>query len=307
MPAGLKYLLESTRPIGDTHNQRSLAAAEKVVNHLEGKLNLHFSRAYRTQGSVRTDTNIKVHSDFDLLVVIDRYFYPEKSNGDIYTYSDPGDDIKALREKVTSIMRDTYDEVNDEGSKGICIYNKNLGRKVDIVFCFWYHSIKFQETGNEYYKGVHLYDFHNRKRLNKDFPFAMIHNVNQKGDATIDGSRRGIRLLKTLRADSKNQLPALKSFQLTSIIHGIPNERIIYQPGSEVMLAEAVSEELDRLISDSFYRRNRLCPKGIEYPLSSDEVVPDLTIIKEDLDSLIGDARSELTKSAFLMEAVKSY
>jgi len=204
-------------------------------------------------------------------------------------------------------MRDTYDEVNDEGEKGIYIYNKNLGRKVDIVFCFWYYSIKYQETNNEYYKGIHLYDFHKNKRLNKDFPFAMIDNVNHKGDATIDGSRRGIRLLKTLRADAKENLPTLKSFQLTSIVHGIPNDKIVYQPGAEVRLAESISVELDKLIDDPIYRKSRLCPKGIEYPLSIDKVVPDLLIIKEDLDILIGDTKGELMKSAFLTEAVKRY
>lgn len=307
IPAGLKYLLESTRPIGDKHNQKSLEAAEKVVKHLEGSLDLHFSRAYRTQGSVRTNTNIKVHSDFDLLVAIDRYFYPEKPNGNNYTASDPNIDIRSLRKEVTSIMKDTYDEVNDEGTKGIYIYNKNLGRKVDIVFCFWYHSVKYQETHDEFYKGIHLYDFHNNKRLDKDFPFAMIQNVNHKGESTNDGSRRGIRLLKTLRADATEDLSHLKSFQLTSIVHGIPNEKIFYQPGAEVRLAESVSQELDKLISDPSYRKARLCPKGIEHPLDNDKVVPDLQVIKDDLDILIGDTKGELIKSTFLTEAVKNY
>ena len=76
------------------------------------------------------------------------------------------------------------------------------------------------ERNDEYYRGIYLYKFPNGPR-ELDYPFAHIHQVNSKGETTTDGSRRGIRLLKTLRADSDTELKSLKSFHLTTIVHAI--------------------------------------------------------------------------------------
>lgn len=308
LPEDVKYLVESMQPVGNKHNAKSLEAAENVKNHLEKGLNLHFTRAYRTQGSVRTNTNIKVHSDFDLLVVIDRYFYPEvSSTGNDYTESIPDSDIVSLRKQSTEIMKKIYDEVNDSGEKGIHIFNKNLRQKVDLVFCFWYHSQKYVQTNDEYYKGIYLYDFIKNKKQDRDFPFAMIHNVNNKGDQTLDGSRRGIRLLKTLKADSEESINNLKSFHLTSIVHSIDSPKLSYQPGNELQIARSVSDRLDHLIHNSAERKSLQCPKGTEKPLTNDNVVHDMTVIKRDLDILISDTQNELSKSDFVRKAILTY
>src|SRR5688572_7355197 len=73
VPDNVKYVLEAMRPIGKRYNGQTIEAADNVMGHLEHAergLKLHFERAYRRQGSVETDTNIKAHSDVDLLTVI---------------------------------------------------------------------------------------------------------------------------------------------------------------------------------------------------------------------------------------------
>jgi hypothetical protein len=92
----VKYLVKSMRPIHEKYNARTLDAANKVLKHLQEGYDLHFNRAYRIQGSVKTSTNIKVHSDLDLLTVIDRYYFPEIRRSEAYTWSDPDEDIKSL-------------------------------------------------------------------------------------------------------------------------------------------------------------------------------------------------------------------
>src|SRR5690606_33827546 len=114
------------------------------------------------------------------------------------------------------IMKEIYDRVDDTGAKSISIYNKNLRRKVDIVFAYWFDTPRYYEYNDEYYRGVQLYDFPKRVRQSTDYPFAHIQNVNQKGSNTNDGSRRGIRLLKNLKADSDQSID-LSSFQLATI------------------------------------------------------------------------------------------
>src|SRR5688572_24601199 len=75
VPENIEYLLEATKPISNTYNNLTVEAATRVQTHLERGFNLHFDRAYRTQGSVRTNTNIKTYSDIDLLSIIDKYNY----------------------------------------------------------------------------------------------------------------------------------------------------------------------------------------------------------------------------------------
>jgi hypothetical protein len=293
VPKSVKYMMESMKAIDSTYNNRTIEAAKRVQGHMEGELSLHFRRAYRTQGSISTATNIKVHSDFDLLTIIDRYYYlaPELPNNYPYTDSDPNEDIKSLRQQTESILKRKYDEVDTTGNKGISIFNKNLNRKVDVVFCYWYNTKKYEETNNEFYRGVYLYDFPKSLKI-KDFPFAHISNVNYKGDQTNDGSRKAIRLLKSLNADSSQKID-LNGFLLTTVVHSIDDTKLLYTPGMELNIAEETSAELNKLINDETYRKSIKSPNGTEQPFTSAGIVPELVKIKQDLDDLIQDVQNE--------------
>lgn len=307
MPENLKYLMESMRPIDKKYNDITLQASDNVQNHLERELNLHFSRDYRTQGSVICNTNIQLHSDIDLLNIIARYAYlpPNIPPPNPYTESDPQIDIEQLRDQATKIMKSKYDEVDTKGAKSIWIYNKNLRRKVDIVFAYWYNSEQYLQHGSEYYRGVQLYDFFAKEKQNADFPFANIQNVNHKGDSTNDGSRRGIRLLKNLKADSDQKIE-LNSFQLTTIVHNIENARLQYSLGSEWQIGKVVSEEMNTLIEIPTYRKKIKSPNGTEYPFLQDSTVAEIKKLKADLDELLMDTAKEV-QSPVLMKAMLTY
>lgn len=306
IPADVKYLFESMKAIDTKYNAKTILAAEKVQTHLERDFNLHFRREYRTQGSVKTNTNIRVHSDFDLLTIVQRYFYPETSTGTAYTASDPDADIAEMRRQATRIMKELYDKVDDTNDKCITIENQNLNRKVDIVFAFWYNTDKYIDLNNEYYRGVYLYNF-KEKRKHLDYPFATMNNVNYKGDQTLDGSRKGIRLLKNLKADSETDFKLLKSFQLTSIVHGIESGSLFYNTGDELRIARVLSDQLNRLIDDPAYRVSLKSPNGIESPLYASETVPEMVKLKADLDLLIEDASRDIARSFQLQRTILSY
>ena len=306
LPKNIKYLVESMLPIDAKYNAKTLTAATNVQNHLERDLNLHFKRAYRNQGSVRTGTNIEVYSDIDLLTIIDRYFYISGTPSNPYKDSDPNDDIKSLRSDAIRVLKRQYDIVDDTGDKSFFIVNKNLDRKVDIVPCFWYQTDDYQRTQDEYYKGVYLFNFR-KETKHSDFPFATIHNVNQKGDATRDGFRRGVRLLKTLRADCDVNIEKLKSFQLTSIVYAMDNSSLYYDKGSELQIAMAISAEMTKMIENPAYRTSVKSPNGTEYPLLSNDTVPDLIRLKEDLDDLIFDSSKDIVKSHSVNRSILTY
>lgn len=306
IPENVVYLLESMKPIGDKYNAKTEQAAEAVRRHLEAGLKVHFQRVYRTQGSVRTNTNIRIHSDIDLLAIIDKYFYPQTSKGPDYTESDPNVDIVDLRSQSTNIMKAIYDNVDDSGDKCIRIENKNLNRMVDIVFAYWYNSDKYDETKNEHYRGVYLYNF-SKKTKQRDYPFATIGNINYRGHRTNDGLRMGIRLLKNLRADCDTELNSLKSFQLTSIVYSIDDEDIYNNHLSELKIAKAISAKMGRIIDDPVLRKSIKSPNGIELPLYDDSMVPDIVTLKQDLDNLIADSSSEIIGSTSLQRSILNY
>lgn len=306
LPENIKYLVESMQPIDDKYNTKTVTAAVNVQKHLERGYDLHFRRAYATQGSVMTGTNIKVHSDVDLLTVIDRYFYPQGQPTHPYTYSDPNTDIKDLRKQSVTILKRQYDIVDDKGDKSISIVNQNLNRKVDIVPSFWYKSDKYFETNNDHYKGVYLFDFPKEIKL-LDYPFATINNLNHKGNATNDGFRRGVRLLKTLRADCESELETLKSFQLTTIVYNIDTILLNYPDNSDFDIAKAISVEMEKLIVDPDYRCSLKSSNGIEKPLKKIGIVEDLKRLKIDLDQLIFDASNDMRNSTNVKRNILSY
>ncbi|RZK42956.1 MAG: hypothetical protein EOO61_05145 [Hymenobacter sp.] len=306
IPEDIKYLVESMRPIGKDYNDRTIKAADNVQTHLENGFNVHFARAYRTQGSVRTGTNIKAHSDIDLLAIVDRYHYPEDHPISPYTASIPRDDIQELRKQATAILKAKYDEVNADGENCVSIFNKSLYRKVDVAFGFWYNSNEYDRTNDEYYRGIFLHKHPSCERK-RDFPFAHLHNVNLKGDQTVDGFRRGVRLLKNLRADSEVELQHLKSFQLTTIVHAIDNGQLYYRPGQEMSIAHAISGELTRLIDSPAYRQSIKSPNGMEQPLGKEGIEKDLLLLKADLDTLIEDAAKDISRSYNLQNIIKAY
>ena len=288
IPQNVKYLKEYMQEIDSKYNNRTMEAAKKVKKHLEDNLKLNFSLAYRTQGSIMTSTNIKFHSDFDILTIIDDYYCFEKDLENNNTYKGyPYLDITNLRDQSEKIMDNIYDEVDKTGTKSITIFNKSLKRKVDIIFCFWFNTKRYEESGDEFYRGIYLFDFCNKEKI-KDYPFAHIDEVNSKGDLTNDGSRKCIRLLKSLKEDADEEIN-LSSFHLTSIVHSIENSRIYYRTDEELQLAIETSNEIDNLISCSSYRKSIKSPNGIENPLIEENIVPELKKLKKDLDSLISD------------------
>ena len=293
-PTNLKYLRECMSPIDKEYNDNTLLASDKVRIHLENEFNLHFSRDYRKQGSVMTNTNIKSYSDVDLLAIIGRYYYlaPSLPNNDPYTASNPDDDIKEIRRQATIIMQNVYDLVNTTGAKNISIYNKSLKRKVDIVFAYWYNTEQYVSTNDEYYRGIYLYDFQKQQR-ELDYPFAHIYAVNTKGDQTNDGSRRVIRLLKSLKMDSEGRID-LTSFQLTAIAHDITDSQVTYSVGNDLALAKSALAKVSFLIDNRDYRKAVSSPAGNQKPLYEDSVVPDLKELQKDLSELITDCETEI-------------
>jgi len=303
IPDAFKYLAESMRPISRRSTEKTIEAAHRVQKHLESKYQLNFTNAYRTQGSIMTNSHIKA-SDFDLLVIINRYHYIAPGLPVANPYQgEPNDDISELRQQTYDILKDIYDEIDNTNEKCITIFNKALQRKVDVVFGFWYNTPKYNETCDEYFRGIKFKPIQSQP----DYPFAHIRNVNVKGDLTVDGSRMGIRLLKTLKEDCEEKLNEINSFQLTSIIHSIDDSRLTYQKGGEIKIAQSISNHISKIINDDDYRKLIVSPNGLEKEVIPTSLIKKLQRLKLDLDTLIEDASKDLRNSNILQQTILTY
>lgn len=307
IPDSIKYILESMQPIEDSYNKKTTEAARRVEELISKNLTTPFKVEFRRQGSTVSNTNIKTYSDIDLLALIGSYHYVQEPLKIVSPYTgDAFADIKELRRQIVNILTNTYDEVDSSGSKSIKLVNKGLKRSVDVVPAFWLNIAKYEETWQEYWRGVHLFDFKKSERLKADFPFAHIEQVNDKGNATSDASKKAIRLLKTLKADAESEVK-ISSFQLTSIAHSIENARYNVPAMSGLDIGLLISEHLGHLLNNPDVRRNVKSPTNVENPLSEESVVPPMRQLKSELDQILVDCSKEINQYTNLKETVKRY
>src|SRR6476469_9246023 len=110
IPEDLKYLAESMQSIEISYNQKTITAADNAKAHLVRDLSLNFLIEYRYQGSVMTKTNIKTHSDIDLLAIIGAYYYHDNSTTENPYTGDADADIQSMHKQIKSVLEKQYDE-----------------------------------------------------------------------------------------------------------------------------------------------------------------------------------------------------
>ena len=156
----VKYALESMSPIDPIYTKNTYVASENIRNNLTtGLNNKGLTVEYRHQGSVETDTHIKLHSDIDILVFTEKYYSMEPPLTPISPYKGaPLDDLKELRQECYNVLNSTYNQVDNSKAKSIQVFPTNPKRKVDVVPANWINTQDYQKTSNEVYRGIHIYD-----------------------------------------------------------------------------------------------------------------------------------------------------
>jgi hypothetical protein len=293
----VKYALESMSPIDPNYTKNTYFASEKIKNSLShGLASKSISVEYRYQGSVETDTHIKLHSDIDILVFTELFYSLEQPLTVSFPYKgDPLVDLKKLREECFSILNSIYENVDNSKAKSIQVFPSNPKRKVDVVPANWLDTLDYQSTNDEKYRGIHIYDRTNHTRQ-KDFPFLHIANINSKNRLVNGGLSKLVRLLKTLKVDAENTIN-LSSFEITSVVFNMTIESLNKPKGHELLLLSEGSIQLFKLINDKTYRENILSPNGIERVFGvNDTKIIELKKLKVELDELIEDISEELGK-----------
>lgn len=302
----IKYALESMKEIDPDYTKNTYVASEKVSENIKkGLEKIPIDIEFRNQGSVETNTHIKLHSDIDLLVILKTFETLEKPQEPSSPYKgDALQDLKQLRNESFRVLDSVYDTVDNSNAKAIKVYPTNPKRMVDVVSANWFNSNEYATNGRrELYRGINIYnkDEHSRSR---DFPFLHIERVNNKEPMTNGGFKKLVRLLKTLKVDADVEIK-LNSFEITCALYVIPNEKLNLPEVNQLLLLPVASEQLNKLITNEAYRQSLKSPNGKENAFPDDKKVIELKKLKREVDDLMSDIKKDLeTKYLSINESI---
>ncbi|MCE7865195.1 MAG: hypothetical protein DYG99_16805 [Bacteroidetes bacterium CHB5] len=288
----ITYTLEAMEPIDANYTRNTYEACEKIQGHLKkGLLEYQIEVSFRYQGSVPTNTHIKLYSDVDLLTIHEGFVTLEPPQTPTYPYQgNPVADLKDMRSKVYRILDSVYSaaKIDDSGSKALTISGGSLNRTIDLISCNWYDSVKYSETNDADYRGVNVLDRDNDRRI-LNYPFMHIYWINTK-DAEVNGNvKRLIRLLKTLRSDADEEIK-VSSYDIASLVFRMDTSLLMASKLKRLDLLDNCNLFLKRVISDSAYRDSLNVANSTRKIFCGDGAkLPEVVKLQKELNELIQD------------------
>lgn len=292
----VRYVIGAMQPIDPDYTSNTFLQGERVKNQLEKALNP--ACEYKYQGSTTNDTHIKAASDIDLLVITGKYHGLEPPQVPVNPYKgDPIQDLTTLRSDAEKLLRSAFHAatIDATGSKSISLVGGSLTRKVDVVPANWHNTVKFAETGHDFYRGVEIFDSHAKRRI-ANTPFLHNQWIEYQDGQTQGGLRKAARLLKSLKYDSESI--DLSSYDLVSIAFNIPAASINVPKGNELQILNACHEYVTALSQDQSLRESINVPDGHRKVFAAGyATAKGLEQLKSELDKLSMDVLRENQRS----------
>lgn len=253
----VRYLLGSMEPLDAEYTRDSLVEAERVYKYFED-----FSTV-RLQGSIKTNTHIRYHSDIDILTI--HTGFTTWANGGPSTLpnyqGDPVTELKNLRAKAKGSVAASFPAVKiEEKDRALRLTGGSLKRQMDVVAANWYNTHAYIQSNLERDRGVQVLDVRTNGRI-LNLPFLHEHYLNQKIIATNDGAGRAIRLLKNLKADASSNI-AISSYDISALIWNQDDYRLPGSIGSSLQLAHNTERFLWELIQTGSRLDALMVPNG---------------------------------------------
>lgn len=301
--SAVKYTIGAMSQVDPKYTEISKRTGEKVAETLSDLLAAYGKKVEsRMQGSVPLNIHIKGHSDVDMLIITTPIVLVQTPLSPFASYLPATDTrpmveiLKELRELCEVKLADRYhaETVNCDNSKSITMEGGSLQRKVDIVPSCWFDSIEYQESQNETYRGIKIYDKKNHELISNS-PFKHMDLVEQKDKLYNGNLKRLVRLLKNLIADmpdAKNVTARkLSSFDLVSIVYRM-DDLLECEESAPLLLVDRLLKQLNRLANNSDLRASEKVPDESRVIFDDDSKVIALSVIRDEVQSL-KDAISE--------------
>lgn len=253
----IKYVIGAMLPVDAEYTTNTYAEAERVLKHLENLKQKGFNIEFRYQGSVTTNTHIKRHSDIDILTLHLGFITLEQPQKAKSPYKgNPIQELCNLRQESLDILKKAFPmvDIDNNGSKSICLKGGSLKRKVDVVPSNWYDTVLYSQTKHEYHRGVMVLDYKEKKRVGNT-PFYHNKLLEDKDIATNKNYKKVVRLLKTIKADADLKIN-LSSYDIASIIYHMKNNDLLIGTSPLKLLHNSL--KYLKFVSDNHVYRNSL-------------------------------------------------
>lgn len=293
----VRYVVGAMQPIDPDYTANTFAQGDRVKNQLE-KVLLTPACDYKYQGSTTNDTHIKAQSDIDLLVITGKYHALEPPQVPTSPYKgDPIQDLTSLRSDAEKALRSAFPAatIDATGSKSISLVGGSLTRKVDVVPANWHNTVKYAETGQDFYRGIEIFDAHAKRRI-ANSPFLHNQWIQYQDEKTQGGLRKAARLMKSLKYDSESI--ELSSYDIVAIAFNIPAASINFPKGHELQILNACHAYVTQLAHDSVLRESINVPDGHRKVFAAGHATAQgLEQLKTELDKLSMDVLRENQRS----------
>lgn len=302
-----KYLIDAMQPIPADFTANTFAEGERVRNQLEKHLSSEFDAEFDFQGSVTSDTHIRIHSDIDLLALHGGFFTVDSgvTPASPYPYNQSLEDLKSMRAESVVILKREFPQVSvdDSPGKAIALEGGSLRRKVDVVIANWWNTELWKQYKVKMARGVRILDSKVPTTI-KNKPFLHNHAIDKKDEETL-GLRKVIRLLKTLKYDAEPELK-LSSYDIAAVAWNMNNTALTVADDGYLQLAKNALSELKRFIANDALRNALDVPNRTRKVFGADGAkLADLIAIHDELQSLIKRIELEriisFSKSASLL------
>lgn len=298
LPETIKYVYESMEPVGEEYTNKTYAEAARVENQIRAGIiaakGIITDVVFEYQGSVPSDTHIKVHSDLDILVIHDRFYYGVPSVVPKIDYGGkPYEELKELRLNAFNRLTSSFPAADVKNNKPKCIQisGGSLKRKFDVLICSRFNSQEYVDTRASHLRAISLYNM-GSDACHEDHPFTHIYEVDRK-DANfyVRGNlRRIVRLLKSLKMDADKKID-LSSFMITSIMYHMEDSKFYVSSDKLSQLLVNASLHLDKILSSENYRLQLKSPNKKEnlFVAGDSKVLTEIRKLKNELDVTIAD------------------
>jgi hypothetical protein len=256
------YLVDSMQPIDAQFTENTFREGFRVRDQLATNLPSKYLSQFDFQGSVTSDTHIRIHSDIDLLALNGCFVSldPGTPNDSPYR-GNPMDELKSMRSDAARLLKNSFPTVtvDDSPGKSIWLEGGSLNRKIDVVIGHWWDTELWKQYQVKMARGVRILDTKVPTLiLNK--PFWHNYEIDTK-DKKTSGLRKVIRLLKTLKYDADPELN-ISSYDIAAIAWNMSDTALTVQPGAYLLLASNALKELKRYIDNDALRNGLNVPNG---------------------------------------------
>ena len=304
----IRYAIGAMQSIDPTYTQNTYQEGERVTEQLKKGLDAYpIPVTYRYQGSVTSDTHIRVYSDLDLLTIHTDFETIEPPNKPTHPYEgEPLDELSTLRNVSIEILRAAYPSatVDTSGPKAVSISGGSLRRKVDVVASNWWNTVEYVAGRGNDFRGIRVFDSQKRERINNK-PFLHNRLIDDRDTAYSGNVRKLIRLLKSLKYDSDSAVD-VSSFDIAAIVYNMPDELLHPAKGQELTLMNNLWGYMGYLLGNPGVRDALMIPNGMRKVFGPDGTsLTQFRALFDELDGLLAEIRSGLTRSFRKLEEAR--